>query len=996
MTSLRVVRLAGLGLVLATTSLWSQASGAEGRVVSSSGNALSQADLIFHRADQSVAARVTTDASGAWRVTLAAGTYDLLVRRLGYRPASERIDVPAAGFVRRTLVLQPVALSLDSLVVSAPAVRISTRDTELRSRMTVREVALLPTAFETRDLVGFTPGARPNQIWGGASDQANSYLLDGAVMTHPGLGGAFFLPSVSWVESVEVRGLGAGADQGSFQGGMVDIVTRSGGNAVGGAFRTALESHRLNGSNFIPGEIGRELASRYEIDTQLRGPLVRDRLFYAVFGHLIREETRVLDQLSPVVGGLSPQPPTQTEGRWLAKLDWRPDSNNEVRFNVAGRIIDGERWNQTGYEAPEATSRREQRTVTFGANWQRTWSPRSAIEVRFGGYLSEDQSDPYGARNLPSLQTLERIDPSVYRNSVFRSRSVPTSVDVGVKWTVRRSVGGMEHELLLGAEYVWGSWDFDQIRNGGMTWRPFRREGLDPSVPATWSSTNRVNTGWGGEVHIASAVQNGAVFLQDHVQVASWLRINPGIRYGVSRGALTPVDGPRFTAVKDEILDPRVGVVLDLDRKGGLVLKGHWGLYHQAMFASLFDRVVGAGAYSNEEVWAYSGPGITDPGQTFSVDQRDALARSGQFTLEELIRLDQEGVIEDYRQPYVDQKVLSLEKTVGTRWKASAAYVWRTNKNMVALVDKNLASNYTVYEDVEVLNRIFGPIIWDGRPLVLDRVAISNEDIIRNWQLFSSDVNPDPDRLAPGFSRAELAALRYEPDLVLTSQPEARREFKQLQVQVEARYPTWWLGAGVTWTSLKGNLNTVTGPDDFTNGGPGPWVRLNEQYNSFGDLSNQSLVEAKLQIGGILPAGFRGGIFATYFTGDHRTPTITLSNLFVELQVPREGATDPNAVDPIRWWFLNGTSGHRIFIQPRGKFSLPAQGLLNTHLERSFVQGGSEVVISMDLFNVLGAQTVTDIETALNTAVNFLTSDFGRVRGRVAPRTVRFGAAVRF
>jgi hypothetical protein len=996
MSFYRTVRLAGFGLLVAAVPLWSQTGGAEGRVVSGAGNALSQADLIFLRPDRSVAARAATDASGAWRVSLAPGRYELLVRRLGFRPASETIEVPQGVFVLRNVVLQPVALSLDSLIVSAPAVRISTRDTELRSRMTVREVALLPTAFDARDLVGFTPGARPDQIWGGASDQANSYVLDGAIMNHPGLGGAFFLPSVSWIESVDVRGLGAGADQGNFQGGMVDIATRSGGNTVEGAFRTALESHRLNGSNFIPREIGRELGSRYEFDTQLRGPLDRDHLFYAIFGHLIREETRVLDHLGPMVGGLAPQPPTRMEGRWLLKLDWRPNANNELRFNVAGRIIDGERWNQTGYEAPEATSRHGQHTVTFGANWQRTWSARSALELRVGGYLSEEKYDPYGGPDVPSLQTLERIDPSVYLNSVFQSRSAPSSVDVGAKWTIRRQVGGMEHELILGAEYVWGSWDFDQSRTGGMTWRPVRPR-LDPLIPATWSSTKSINTGWGGEVHIASDVGNGAVFLQDHVQVTPWLRVNPGLRFGMSRGALTPAGGgARFTAVKDEAFDPRVGVVFDLDRAGGLVLKGHWGLYHQTMFASLFDRVLGAGAYSNEEVWTYSGPSISDPAQTFSVAERDALAASGQFTLQELIRLDQEGQVEGYRQPYVDQRVLSLEKTLGTRWKATAAYIWRRNKNMVALVDKNLASNYTVYENVEVLNRIFRPIIWDGKPLVLERVAISNEDIIRNWQLASSGVNPDPDRLAPGFSAAELAALRYEPDLVLTAQPEAQRQFKQFQLQVEARYPTWWIGAGATWTSLRGNLNTVTGPDDFTNGGPGPWVRLNEQFNSFGDLSNQSLFELKVQVGGILPAGFRGGVFATYFTGDHRTPTITMSNLFVELRVPREGATDPAAVDSLRWWFLNGLSGHRIFVQPRGKFRLPHQGLVNTHLERSFAQAASELVLTLDVFNVLGARTVTDLETALNTAINPLGSDFGRVRGRVAPRTVRLGAAVRF
>src|SRR5256885_9785896 len=41
-----------------------------------------------------------------------------------------------------------------------------------------------------------------------------------------------------------------------------------------GNLRTSFESHRLNGSNLIAQEIGRELAQRWDIDAQLRGPLI--------------------------------------------------------------------------------------------------------------------------------------------------------------------------------------------------------------------------------------------------------------------------------------------------------------------------------------------------------------------------------------------------------------------------------------------------------------------------------------------------------------------------------------------------------------------------------------------------------------------------------------------------------------------------------------------------------------------------------------------------
>ncbi len=250
--------------------------GIEGRVIDPAGRPLAAADVSVGRW------RATTDADGAWRIThLEPGSYQIAVRRLGYRPSRLDVDVEAGRTARVTVALELVPFTLDSLVVSAPPSTISTTDVELGTKLTVSEIALLPSTFDARQLIALTPGARPDQIWGGASDQANSYSLDGTTVNHPGLGGALLLPSPSWIETFEVRGLGAGADVGSAQGGLVEVVTLSGRNVIEGALRTSFESQRLNGTNLIPGEIGHELAGRRELDGQIRGPLIRDRLHFA-------------------------------------------------------------------------------------------------------------------------------------------------------------------------------------------------------------------------------------------------------------------------------------------------------------------------------------------------------------------------------------------------------------------------------------------------------------------------------------------------------------------------------------------------------------------------------------------------------------------------------------------------------------------------------------------------------------------------------------------
>jgi len=197
---------------------------------------------------------------------------------------------------------------------------------------------------------------------------------------------------------------------------------------------------------------------------------------------------------------------------------------------------------------------------------------------------------------------------------------------------------------------------------------------------------------------------------------------------------------------------------------------------------------------------------------------------------------------------------------------------------------------------------------------------------------------------------------------------------------------------------LEANYNVVTGPDDYTTGGPGPWVRPNERYNFFGALNNQSELEAKLYIGGLLPARFRGGVFISYATGDQVTPTMLISPLEVEYAAVVPSASDPAVSDtvPFHPFLLRTSRGHRLFIQPRGSYRYEGRASLDLHLERSFLSGPSEIVLMLDGFNVLSDGSVTGIQTEVNSVAGFMGFDYGRVRSRVPPRTLRFGASFRF
>jgi hypothetical protein len=316
---------------------------------------------------------------------------------------------------------------------------------------------------------------------------------------------------------------------------------------------------------------------------------------------------------------------------------------------------------------------------------------------------------------------------------------------------------------------------------------------------------------------------------------------------------------------------------------------------------------------------------------------------------------------------------------------------------MIALVDRNMTGNYTVVQNVLVRDRFHRPVYFEGEPLVLPQMAISNEDILYVQELIRQGqiLNGNQILVPPG---ADLATLSYAPDLVLTNVPEATRRFSQIQLRLDGHYPTWWAGASATLSSLNGNINVVTGPDDYTTGGPGPWVRLNEQFGFYGALSNQSQLEAKLYVGAVLPANLRGGGFFSFASGDRVAPTMLISGLVSEYALEVPSASDPSQTDTVAFNpnLFRSTGGHRIFVLPRGTYRYETRSSLDLHLERSFPQGRREIVLMADAFNVFAAQDVLATQTVVNSVGGLTTSDYGRVLGRVPPRTLRLSAAVRF
>jgi len=1013
-----VASLAGVPRSIAAQGiLFVRVSGDKGPIVNATVE-LAQRDTVWRRLD--------TDARGAARfAAMLPGTYEVRVQAYGYRPAVEQNVSVSDGSTVLDIAVEASAVELEGLTVTSERVQIQRENTEFSTRVDKKAIELLPVTHDARDIVALVPGARPGHVWGGSNFQADNYRLDGLSNNNPGMGGDLIKPNLSWIDHVEVRGLGAGAEDGGFQGGLIDVVTKRGTNDFHGMVRTSLENKALNATNLVSTEIGSEVSGRRELEGEAQGPLVRDRLFYYVSAKDTRQDLRTLNHLSEVAGTYAPRLERRTEDKLFGKLTWTPRPSTEMNVSTAYLGTTADNWDQTGYEAPGAGHDYRAPTWLFNASWRETLGTTGVLEARVNHFSLDERLDAYSGQALPGVRLFSIIPPyTSFGNNPFTLRDAPASTSASVTGSFQLKTGSETHLLKVGADYTRGSFLNQRIRNGGMTWMPTPSRGFDPNTPSTWTDLEGgwTATQWGGEVHLDADVANMAAYAQSSINLGSRVVFSPGVRWSRWQGWITPLSGNRFQAVQDQAVDPRVGLTVVLVPDGSWTAKVHWGRYHQDMVTQMFDRAAGSDVFTNEEVWYYRGPPVSDPTTRFTIQQRDSLAALGLLTREAVQSLNETGPVEDYRQPYLDEWLFGVEKQFGHSAKLSFVYTRRTNRDMVALIDRNLATNYTAFPQVRAGGYgdgvpqpiIFGDTIPDTLPgqggFFLGDIWLPNNVLLDRLRCRAAGTCPNLADI-PGMAYADTTGLTWNPDYVVTNAPDARRTFDQFQIVVNVSRPTWGGSFSAVATVLKGTLDNVTGYTDPSTYDPGPYVRINEATNAYGNLENYSPLEAKVSVWGDLPLETRGGLFWTYRRGDYYSSVFRLTTLghyhydTIRKDKPTYQGGQGTIVERLDVRLFAPLEGEDLFVRARGRYEMEPRPNLDAHLERAFHLEGRDVNVSLDVFNVLGFKDVTTVQTMMNYGTNpwgfrlVNVVDDGYFRApleRVRPRTLRLAAQVNF
>ncbi|GAG40606.1 unnamed protein product, partial [marine sediment metagenome] len=209
----------------------------QGGVVDDAGVALPGVTVSLESDDLIGTPNTVTDANGAFKfLVLPPGTYAATFSLAGFQIQQQpNIKVGIDSTVRFSVTMVP-AFS-DEILVSAGSPLVNTTDTTVGIELSHDFYMDLPMARNYSAVASVTPGAQDDlsgQTFYGSTGAENAYYIDGANTTEIERGQQGMDLNFEFIDEVQVKAGAYSAEYGHATGGLINVITKSGGNEFHG------------------------------------------------------------------------------------------------------------------------------------------------------------------------------------------------------------------------------------------------------------------------------------------------------------------------------------------------------------------------------------------------------------------------------------------------------------------------------------------------------------------------------------------------------------------------------------------------------------------------------------------------------------------------------------------------------------------------------------------------------------------------------------------
>jgi hypothetical protein len=671
-----------------------------GRVLDPHGAAVPGALVSVRHTSTNVSVEATTDGEGRFRFPyLRIGPYELRAGLVGFKENARTLALGAGSAFDIPIVLEVAGLDT-SVTVVAEAPVLETARSQIAGTVPHTEVQNLPmNGRNFLDLALLVPGVSPTntnstQLFAETSavpgqglsiasqrNLSNSFIVDGVSANDDAAGLSGITFGVDALEQFQVVTGGGQAELGRALGGYVNVVTRSGTNAVHGSLYGFFRNDAFNGENALTGQT--LPMDQEQFGFSLGGPVRRNRTFY-----FTNVERKVLDQTGvvaitpgnvdvinarlnqaaypgmPVTTGIYPNPVHSSNV--LGKIDHQFSGADQlsVRYALYDVISDNARG-VGNLNAPSASSGLDNidQSIAISNVW--TLSPNTVNETRVQiahGDLKAYSTDQIGPQvAISGVANFGTLSSSPWRreNTMFQAVS-----------NLSHRAG--DHSLRAGVDFLFNddTITFPRTFRGSYTF-----SSLDNFLTGNYSGFAQTF----GDPAIRQKNPNFGLYAQDEWRVSSRLTLNAGVRYDLQFLDTVNTDTSN--------LSPRAGFVWAPTESGTFLIRGGAGIF--------FDRVP-LRAVANALL---SAGNTTDAAQLHQPQVSGLLpAQAGAPIFPHLLpdRLPSTALVsfttmdKDLQNAHSKQANIEVERTLGGSRTISVGYQYFRGENLLMSINQNV------------------------------------------------------------------------------------------------------------------------------------------------------------------------------------------------------------------------------------------------------------------------------------------------------------------
>ncbi|MBI4903021.1 MAG: TonB-dependent receptor [Acidobacteria bacterium] len=354
--ALRQIPIAVLVLLLLVAAMQAQVTTQNivGVVTDNSGAAIPGAQVVCTNNETNLVRSAVSDEAGNYALRLLpTGTYRVEITAGTFKKYVQTGVALEINRTARVNAVLEIGMVTESVTVSSDAPLVNTADAAIGRTVGNAEIANLPLV--NRDvyaLLSLTPGVESSEngnAFGfpeqrtsinGSSYQGTgtvNYFLDGGNNTTGLRGTGNMAPNPDAVQEFRVVTNSYGAEFGRFAGGVVDVITRSGSNALHGSLFEFLRNDALNANTW--GALSKPPLRRNQFGGSLGGPIRKDRTFFFASYQGLRQREQQFRNSAIV--------PTELERRGDFSASRIKPNDPLTRQPFAGGIIPATRFDPT-------------------------------------------------------------------------------------------------------------------------------------------------------------------------------------------------------------------------------------------------------------------------------------------------------------------------------------------------------------------------------------------------------------------------------------------------------------------------------------------------------------------------------------------------------------------------------------------------------------------------------------------------------------------------